>query len=108
MGQELGRNGFDPFRVEHQAILPLCPFVHGKHTVHIRGGGQHRKSAADPADGPGQVVGPAQVPGQDGDGVPGALIHHHNRRVSGFAFQMGCDGPHGDSRRPDVDQAVTL
>ena len=107
-GENLGGNADNGLRIPHPAVLPLGPLVHGKEPPDVRGGGDHRHCAQLGGDVPGQVVGPAQVAAENGDGEAARFVHYHHRRVGGLVADMGGNGPHGNASRPHKNQGVRL
>ena len=59
--QQCTADKLDALRLQHGAVLVLCPLVHRKHTVCVGGCGDHRHRTAHSGKRPGKVVGTAQV-----------------------------------------------
>ena len=98
--QKPGGDSLDALRIDHRTALMSGPLIHGEHAADVGGGGHGRHRAADRANLPGQVIRPAQMAAENGDGKVPALIHHHHGRVRGFAFDVGRDGAHRNAGRP--------
>ena len=80
--------------------------VQGRQPLHVGGRGDDRGAPQYLGHSPGQVVGPAQVPGEQADGELPGLIHHHHRRVGVLALEIRGDAPHHDPRGHDAHQVV--
>ena len=76
--------------------------------VGIGCGGDDGHRPAHGSKGAGEVVGTAQMAGQDGNGKLPALVQHHHGGVGCLAFAVGRDGPHGDACSPHKNQCVAL
>ena len=85
-----------------------CPLVHGKEAVGIGGRGDDRDSPAEGRDGPCQIIGTAQMTGQQRHRKVSAFVHDHDCRVAGLAAAKRRDGPHRDAYGPHKDQGLVL
>ena len=99
---------FDARRLGHKAVLVLGPLIHGKYTVSVGGGGDDRHRAACFRQPTGQIVGTAQMAGEQRDCKVAALIQHYNGGVGGLAAAVRRDGSHGNADSPHKNKRVTL
>ena len=96
----------DALRFGHNAALPLGPLVHRKKAVQVCGGRDDRHRTAHRRQPPRQRIGAAQMPGQQRNGEPPALIQHHHGGICGLAAAVRRDGPHCDPHCADINQRV--
>ncbi|SPX75058.1 Uncharacterised protein [Morganella morganii] len=76
--------------------------------IDIGCGGDHRLSA-DPARQPGgQLIGTAEMAGEQTDHMLSFLIHHDHGRVTHFVLNHRCQYPHGNAGCADDNQSVIL
>ena len=85
-----------------------CPLVYGKEAVGIGGRGDDRDGSAEGGNGPRQVVGTAQMAGQERNRKVSAFVHDHDRRVAGLAAAKRRDGSHRNAHGPHKDQGLVL
>ena len=104
--QNGGGHRFCGLHAVQKQPLPGGPGVHGKPPVYVGGGGDHGHGPQLLRQPEGQGVGPADVPGQQGDDEPAQLVHAQHRRVGALVPHPGGDGAHGDARRPHEHQGV--
>ena len=104
--QQRCRHGFDRAGIHHPQAKALGPRIGGKHISPVGGGGDHRLGPGQAGNGPGQPVGPAQMPRQNGNGVARVFIHHHHGRVNGFALHIRRNGPHRNAGRAHKHQRI--
>ena len=106
--EERCRDVFDALRILDDEPLFPGPLVDGEHVVDVGGRRDDRCGTDALSDGPGQVVGAAQVSGEDGDSVGAALIDHDDGGVGHLALHEGRDGPHRDAGGTDEHEGVGL
>ncbi len=92
-GQQFPADGLDPRRFQHLTILMLRPLVHSKKSVGIRRRGNDRHRPAERRKLACQIVGPAQMAGQDRHREASAFVQHDHGGVAGFAFGNGVQWP---------------
>ena len=106
--QQCAADLFDALRFQHGTVLVSGPFIHRKHTVCIRGSGNDRHRAAHSSQSPRQLVGPAQMAGENGHRKASALVQHHHRRVRRLAFAVGRNGPHRNAHRAHKNKGIPV
>ena len=87
-------------------VMAFGKGVKGQFAGHVGGGGNHGFAAGEDGHFPGQIVGAAQVAGQQADGEMAFLVHDHNARVAGFVNQQRGEDADDDARCHDADQIV--
>ena len=105
-GQQLPTDGLDPRRFQHLTILMLRPLVHSENPVGIRRRGDDRHRPAERRKLACQIVGPAQMAGQDRHREASAFVQHDHGGVAGFALAMGRNGPHRNADGPHKYQGI--
>ena len=104
--QQPGGDGQNSLRIAHHQPLPPGPLVHGEHSVYIGGRGNDRDSTDQSSNLPGQIVGSAQMAGEDGDDKLSSLVHHDHRRVGALVAQMRGNRTNRDARCPHKNEPL--
>ncbi len=98
--------GRTPARFSMAQAMRHRQHIQGRQPVDVGGRGDDRGAPQYLRHPPGQLVGPAQVTGQETDGELPGLIHHHHRRVGILALEIRGDAAHHDPRGHDAHQVV--
>ena len=106
--QKSGGDALDPPRLRHHTALCFGPQVHGKNLIQVCCGSKDRLASDAGRDPAGQGIGAPKMAAEDGNGILPCFVHHHHRRVGGFAFDIGRNGPDGDPRRANEYQGISL
>ena len=107
-GQEGAADVLEFLDVFDGHVMVFGEGVEGKFAGHIGGGGDHGFAAGEGGHFPGQVVGAAQMAGQQADGEAAFLVHDHNARVAGFVDQQWSEDADYNAGGHDADQIVVL
>ena len=105
-GQNIGRHRLCRLHIGHPESMLFCKVIHCKAPVKIRGRGNHRDAPCNLCRLFRQTVGPSQMAGQKGNGVPAAIVDHHNGRIRPLVLHPRCNRPDRNPCSPDKYQSV--
>ena len=94
--------------VDHCAAMAFRPVVDCEHVAPVGRGRDDRLRAEAVRQALGQLVRPAEVPGQHRDHEPPRIVDHNDRRVIRLARKVWCDRAHRDARRAHEYDQVTV
>ena len=82
--------------------------VEGQFAGHVGGGGDNGFASGDGSHFTSQIVGAAQVAGQQADGVVAFLVQDYDARVAGLVDDQRSQDADNDARCHDADQIVVF
>ena len=104
--QHISRDLLCRLHIRDPELLLLREHIHSKTAVDVGGCRDHRNRSREVGKLSRQLIGPADMAGEQRNRKNALFIHNHHRRVFSLIRHKGRNAPDGDARRSDKQQSI--